>query len=268
VYLDRLEVEISKTRPDGTKWDSGFSSTPEVDADLVIDGRRYGSCRTKLLSVDVVCKLEVTVTLSPDSRMEFDASDLDGTASEPIGKATLDRVGTRIPARGNVALSFEAESGVKAAMLHVSATWTPHLSILASRVLAGVAGTALAFILLAFLRRRFLTDARGFWRSPAQLSRTGASIVGLCAAMPLASRSDVLEPWIVALPIALGAFACACAVIDAFVAQRLDRHGLLTLAGGVAAIVAVPLLVALAALAKLGPWVIGVVIAFLALQLL
>jgi hypothetical protein len=268
VYLDRLEVAISKTRPDGTKWDSGFSSAPEVHANVVIDGRRHGSCRPKLLSTDVVCKLDAIVTLSPDSRIELDASDLDGATSEPIGKVALDHLGARIPARGKAALSFEPESGVTAATLHVSATWTPYLGTLASRVLGGVVGVALAFVLLAVLRRRFLTDARGYWRSPAQLSGTGANIIGLCAALPLASRSDVLEPWIVALPLALGAFAASCAVIDAFAAQRLDRHGMLTLAGGVAAIVAVPLLVALAALAALGPWMIGVVIAFLILQLL
>ena len=54
-------------------------------------------------------------------------------------------------------------------------------------------------------------------------------------------------------------------MIDAFAARRLDRHGALTLAGGVAAILAVPALVVLAAH---GGLLIVAVLAFVVLQAL
>ncbi len=88
--------------------------------------------------------------------------------------------------------------------------------------LVGGAGVALAFLVYALLKNRFLTHDEQLRRSVAVVTATVAVILGAASLAAIAPNAEAraLDPFVVAIPTGFGAYALTALLIDRVAVRR------------------------------------------------
>ncbi|MGN6106513.1 MAG: hypothetical protein ACTHU0_15515 [Kofleriaceae bacterium] len=192
----------------------------------------------------MACKLDVDAELREDSRIELIVADANDATADRMGAGTLERAGAKIPQRGRATIALVPHGSVTAASLSLEARWVPRVSTESARALVVFAGLALAFVLYGLLRRRFLTVGDQFGRSVAVVTAGLATLVAWVMLLPVADHAATLEPLVVTTPMGLGSYALTAVTIDGVVARQAGRRRIQIGLAAIAAVVAMPLAMA------------------------
>lgn len=264
VKLESAEAAYNEERPGGGPWDSGISSSPEVEARFLVDGKQVGACSKRWFTLEVTCRLDAEFDLHDGSRFELIVEDRDGAAVERMGAGTLENAAELVPARGRGTLQLVSDGSVVAASLVFEALWQPVVPLVEAHVLLGIAGVLLALGLYALLRRRFLTRDERVGRSVAIITAAVATIAAASITLLLLSYGketlQTVEPLLIAAPTALGVYAVSAVVIDAIAARSLGRRRRQIVTFAVYSVVTMPLIMMFAAVSLGAKIIIAIIV--------